>query len=726
VNQSFNNGELLFTAFGIALPFVEGIETGLEGKWVKTSYGLQLSVLESQIFMPTTKEGIICYLASGLISGIGPVTANRIVERFGESTFQVMDTQPEKLLEVKGITEKKLETILRSYAVNRSLRELMQYLTPLKVGPGKVSVVRDYFGPRAVQIVKERPFRLCEISGFTFEGVDSIARRNKEFKLDDPLRIKAAIQQVLKNAEGNGHLFLDSGDIVKQAAELLNQGLSRQMVREQIIKDIGNEMVFSDELLAAEGHYLYSMKNYMAEKSAAVHVLRLMNNKQKVHEIERDLEEVQGNLHIVLAEQQREAVRKVFSNSLSIITGGPGTGKTTVERIILKLFERKEPQKTALLCAPTGRASRNMTSNTGYPAMTIHKALYITGEEENVTLDLTEELEEDLIIVDEMSMVDMWLFFALVSKVKDGARVVLIGDPDQIPSVGPGNVFKELIDSRVIPVTVLDVQFRQSEGSRIIINALKMNEGLTDLVFGDDFRFISVSDEQKAAEIIAELYQQKLEAGHGDTDMVQVLSPFRRDTEIGANALNKRLRELVNPQFPGCLEMRLGGTLFRLRDKVMQTKNTDEISNGDMGFVSDLCQEEDGSQVLAVRFEDGRIGKYGSEDYNILLHAYATTVHKAQGAQYPTVIIPVLPCFGKMLKRNIYYTAVTRARCEVLLVGNWAAFCKAIDNDDTEQRNTNLAYRIRKEALCIEKRKNQESSSENQIVGQLLFKEIAS
>ena len=715
VNQSFKNGESVFTAIGTAIPFIKGIDTGLEGKWIKTSYGLQLSVTESQIFMPTTKEGITCYLASGLIKGIGPVTANRIVNRFGEDTLKIFDTQPEKLLEVKGITKSKLETILGSYSESRSLRELMQYLAPLKVGPKRVSEICDYFGSKALQIVKEKPFRLCELSGFGFESVDIIARRNKNFRPDDTLRIKAAIIQVLSNAEDDGHLYLEGRNIVRQAAELLNYGIYRQAVETRLIKDIGNEMVFFDELLAAEGHYLYSMKNYTAEKMAAVHILRVMNNKQPVYDIERELDEVQGTTHMVLAKQQKEAVRRVFANSLSIITGGPGTGKTTVERIILKVFEKKERKKTALLCAPTGRASHNMVISTGYPAMTIHKALYITGEEEEINLDLTEELEEDLIIVDEMSMVDMWLFYVLISKVKNGARVVFIGDPDQIPSVGPGNVFKEMIDSGVIPVTVLDVQFRQAEGSRIIINALKMNNGDTDLLFGDDFQFISVDSDEVAAEVIADLYQKKLEANHGDTDMVQVLTPFRQDTAVGANSLNKKLRELVNPQVPGCLEMKLGSSVFRLQDKVMQLKNREEVSNGDMGIVTDIYQNEDGTPALVVRFEDGRIGEYASEDYGLLMLAYAATIHKSQGSAYPSVIIPVLPCFKRMLKRNIYYTAVTRAKCEVTLVGDWAAFCEAVMTDDREKRNTKLAYRIQQEALRIERIKSQETGADKQI-----------
>ena len=235
------------------------------------------------------------------------------------------------------------------------------------------------------------------------------------------------------------------------------------------------------------------------------------------------------------------------------------------------------------------------------------------------------------------------------------------------------------------------------------------------MLFGDDFQFISVDSDEVAAEVVADLYQKKLEAGHGDTDVVQVLTPFRQDTPVGSNSLNRKLRELVNPQFPGGLEMKLGSAVFRLRDKVMQLKNTDEVSNGDMGIVTDIYQNGDGSSTLVVRFEDGRIGEYGSEDYGILMHAYAVTIHKSQGTSYPAVIIPVLSCFKRMLKRNIYYTAVTRARCEVFLVGSWAAFCEAVMTDDKEKRNTKLAYRIQMEAQRIEKAKSQCDTSDGQI-----------
>ena len=711
VNQSFKSGESVFTAIGTAIPFIEGIDTGLEGKWIKTSYGLQLSVTESQIFMPTTKEGITCYLASGLIKGIGPVTAGRIVKRFGEDTLKIFDTQPEKLLEVKGITKSKLETILGSYSESRSLRELMQYLAPLKVGPKRVSEICDYFGSKALQIVKEKPFRLCELSGFGFESADIIARRNKNFRPDDTLRIKAAILQVLKNSEGDGHLYLEGRDIVRQAAELLNYGIYRQAVNTRLIKDIGNEMVFSDELLAAEGHYLYSMKNYMAEKMAAVHILRVMNNKQPVYDIERELDEVQGTTHMVLAKQQKEAVRRVFANSLSIITGGPGTGKTTVERIILKVFEKKERKKTALLCAPTGRASRNMVLSTGYPAMTIHKALYITGEEEEVNLDLTEELEEDLIIVDEMSMVDISLMHSLLRAVNVGTRLILVGDVDQLPSVGPGNVLRDLIDSDVIPVIHLTEVFRQAAESLIVTSAHAIVAGeMPDLTVRDnDFFFLQKSSSEAVLQTVVDLCARRLPASYGYSPVrdIQVISPTRLGA-CGTAELCRKLQEVLNPQDGRKTEQKFGPGVFREGDKVMQIRNNYDIVytrddgeqgvgvyNGDIGTIEMIDRP---SRSLHVRYDD-RVAEYTFDMLDQLELAYAVTVHKSQGSEFDAVVMPVSGSRSKLFYRNLLYTAVTRAKKLLILVGQASAVAEMVHNDRKTLRYTNLGKFLREAVL---------------------------
>ena len=410
--------------------------------------------------------------------------------------------------------------------------------------------------------------------------------------------------------------------------------------------------------------------------------------------MERELEEVQAELGILLAERQKEAVRMVFQSHVSIITGGPGKGKTTVLGVILKIFERKEQGKQVLLCAPTGRARKRLSESTGYPALTIHKALYLTGEGEELLED--EILEEDLVIADEFTMADMWLAAVLFSRIKSGARLVLVGDVDQLPSVGPGSVFKELIGSGVIPFTVLDVFFRQAKDSRIILNADLINRNQKSLLFGEDFQFHKAEDDKEAAQIIGDLYRKELGNFGGNADMVQVLSPLRVNTEAGVNALNRRLQEIANSGALDKGEWRYGSTVYRVGDKVMQTQNTEEISNGDIGQVTGITMQPDGSREMRVSFGD-IARNYQEEELAVLDHAYATSVHKSQGGEYSVVIIPVLKCFYPMLKRNVYYTGVTRAKMRVHLVGSRQALAIAISNTDAGKRNTLLAVRLQKE-----------------------------
>ena len=384
----------------------------------------------------------------------------------------------------------------------------------------------------------------------------------------------------------------------------------------------------------------------------------------------------------------------VFQSQVSIITGGPGKGKTTVLGVILKIFERKEQGKQVLLCAPTGRARKRLSESTGYPALTIHKALYLTGEDEELLED--EILEEDLVIADEFTMADMWLAAVLFSRIKSGARLVLVGDVDQLPSVGPGSVFKELIASGVIPFTVLDVFFRQAKDSRIILNADLINRNQKSLLFGEDFQFHKAEDDKEAAQIIGDLYRKELGNFGGNADMVQVLSPLRVNTEAGVNALNRRLQEIANPGALDKGEWRYGSTVYRVGDKVMQTQNTEEISNGDIGQVTGITMQPDRSREMRVSFGD-IARNYQEEELAVLDHAYATSVHKSQGGEYSVVIIPVLKCFYPMLKRNVYYTGVTRAKMRVHLVGSRQALAIAISNTDAGKRNTLLAVRLQKE-----------------------------
>lgn len=689
---------VLFTAVGTELPCLEETDIHLEGKWeTSPQHGVQLQVERFQVVLPQSPEGIIGYLSSGLVTGIGPATAQAIVDKFGTDTFSVLDHSPHKLLAVKGITQQKLEVILKSYKESEGIRQLMVFLAPFKVTSKKAEKIWQHFGYDAVKIVRDSPYRLCEISGFGFVTVDPVARASKGFQPDDPMRIKAAIQYVLKEAEGEGHLYLESKAIMDKAYVLLTKGLSPETVGRNDIIRAGNQMVLEEDTLEADGNCIFLKTNRIAEKTAACHIIRLLSAQTCRFDIEGHLEEVQAETGIVLGQKQKDAVRMVFQSPVSIITGGPGKGKTTDLKVILKIFERLHQQESVLLCAPTGRARKSLSDSTGAPAFTMHKALYLNGDTEDGLLLEEEMLEEDLIIADECTMMDMWLASILFSRIKSGARLVLVGDVDQLPSVGPGNVFKELIDSGIIPVTVLDVFFRQAKESRIILNAERMNRNQTRLLYGEDFIFHEAGSDKEAAELIGEICRQEIRLHEGNMDMVQVLSPLRVKTEAGANGLNKRLQDIINPANQNKEEWKTGGCVFRREDKVMQIKNTEDISNGDIGRIVQIARNKDGAREMKVDF-CGLSRRYQEDDLIILNHAYATSIHKSQGAEYPVVILPVLNCFYPMLKRNVYYTGITRAKERVHLVGSKAALAIAIASNDIGKRNTLLAKRLRHEA----------------------------
>lgn len=683
----------IFRAVGTELPTSHGLEIELQGKWQNSKYGPQYAVSSFRILTPTTQEGIEKYLASGLIKGIGPVTARRIVHMFGLQTFQVFEQEPHKLLKVQGITQRKLEEILDGYQKHSIIRSLMVYLSPLGATPRMVMRIQEHFGEAAVDIVKENPYRLCEIKGFGFKTVDPIAVKSRNFRPEDPLRIKAAIWYVLEEAESEGHLFLYSREIVERTSLLLNHKKSEGEVSLRAIKEAGNELVNRDlKLYASLDKSIYLEHNYQAECTAAKHLVRLLFGCGKPINIDPYLELVQKKEGIALAQKQKEAVRNVFRYGVSIITGGPGSGKTTVIRFIIGVQNEIDKDAMILLCAPTGKARRRMYESTGYPALTIQKALGKMGDAQE-EWNKPEILPDDLVVADEFSMVDMALASQLFSCLKSGSRFVIVGDKDQISPVGPGNVFKEMIESGVLPVTVLDTCFRQAKNSTISINAEKINHNDTRLLRDDTFQVYTAGDDKDAANKIVQLYRKEWEACGKNEDAVQVLSPLRKGTNAGADALNERLREIVNPYKEGKQTIRNGGTVFCVGDKVMQTKNRGEVANGDIGRVSRIFME-DGKEKMEVDYGEERLLVYDKED-PYPTHAYAMSVHKSQGSEYNVVILPLLPCFYRMLKRNILYTAVTRAKEKVIIVGSWYSIWQAIHTNDTQKRNTLLAERIR-------------------------------
>lgn len=459
-----------------------------------------------------------------------------------------------------------------------------------------------------------------------------------------------------------------------------------------------------------ENGALYPAKLYGFECGAAKRMASLL-----VQECETPLKidfliaEAQRELGILLSEKQVEGVKKAFTYLVSIITGGPGTGKTTVQRVLLYINE-KLGGKNVLLTAPTGRASRRMAESTGRDdAITMHSAMGLTNDEECEAME--EMLEADFIIADEFTMSDMRLSYEFFSHIKKGTRLVLVGDVNQLPSVGPGNVFRELVRCGVIPVTVLDMVFRQAENSRIAVNAQRMQENNAMLDYGTGFTFIPVKNDKEAADKIAELYQESVD--QFGLDKVQVLTPYRKRGEASVEALNTRLWDLINPKQEGSIEMKSGRHSYRVGDRIIHNKNKNQISNGDIGYITDIYLDEDGVELARLEFSDGRSVEYTSDELDMVEHAYATTVHKSQGSEYPMVILPWLPMFYKMLRRNILYTAITRAKVQVVIIGSKQAIHTAIHNTECDNRNTRLGERVVKEYnRLLEKMKAEESGGE--------------
>ena len=701
-----------FTATGTGLPDTETTETELAGNWIKSKYGLQLQVESYEEILPQTKEGIKGYLSSGMIKGIGPKMAELIVEKFGTRTFDVLDHYPDSLLEIKGITRKKLDGILLSYQGSHALRDLAAYLTPFKVTPKKIQKIYEEFGNDALDTVKNQTFALCRISGFGFITVDEIAKANRG-KPDDPMRIEGCIWYCMEQEMQEGHLYQDKQQFQRKVYGQLNAGYDREAVTEMAVYKVLYQLVKEKQMYYESGA-LYPANMYGYECSAAKKLVSLFLAEQEEQDITFLLAEAQKELGISLSPKQEEGARKAFSHPVSIITGGPGTGKTTVQKVLLYVHD-KLGGGSVLLTAPTGRASRRMAESTGWQdAMTMHSALGLTSDEDS---EETEEmLEADFIIADEFTMSDMRLSHIFFSHIRVGSRLVLVGDVDQLPSVGPGNVFRELVQCGVIPVTVLDTIFRQAEGRRIIANATRMQENDAALDYGAGFAFIPAGSAKEAADKVQELYRASVDAF--GMDKVQVLTPYRKTGEASVNALNERLWEMVNPKEEGKPEIRSGKRTFRLGDRIIHNKNKNQISNGDIGYIKNIYVDENGSELAELEFSDGRRVEYGSEELEMVEHAYATTVHKSQGSEYPMVILPWLPMFYKMLRRNIFYTAITRAGVQVAIIGSKRAVCTAIHNTECDRRNTRLGERVIREynRLLEERGKQPEGGCRQEVI----------
>ena len=680
---------IAFTAKGYDLPLTDEIEIEMEGEWETSSYGTQYKVETFLEVVPRTREGILGYLSCGSLKGIGPKTAERIVDRFGLDTLEVMEKYPQELLKIQGISQKKLDRIVDSFGKNKVFRELMTFLSPFHVTPKKANMILQKFRDQSVEIIRKQPYILCSVKGFGFLTVDAIARQCCA-ATNDPMRISGCVSYVLREAmKQNGHLYLEQEILVKDALKVLNKELNLQPVTETEILKVLYRLVMQDSIVVEENR-VYITQQHQEEEDTASMIARKLHERIPVLTIEKELEEAQEDLNITLSEQQKEAVRMVFANPISIITGGPGTGKTTVLKIILYIYQKKCGNEVKLM-APTGRAARRMAESTGSgEATTMHMALGLFGDGDYEAL--IDELSADFINVDEVSMVDMHLAYEFFYKVKAGARVLLIGDVHQLPSVGAGDVFRQLILCGKIPVTVLNLVYRQGKDSNIPINAQLINEGKTNLQWGDDFQMVECSGADEAAQIVKYIYLKEIQM-YG-MEQVQILSPYKVRSAAGVLELNRSLQNEVNPPVSGKRELHLGGEIFREGDRILQNKNTEFASNGDLGTLVQIAEDEDNNPLVQIVFTDGRRVKYEAEQVEMIEHANAITIHKSQGSECQVVIIPWLKAFYPMLKRNIFYTGITRAKQRVYIVGEWKAVCQAIHTDDTGTRKTMLAVKI--------------------------------
>lgn len=683
-----------FTATGYRLPLTNAVEISLDGEWTESKYGAQLAVSHWEEIIPRTVEGVRGYLASGLISGVGEKTAGDIVDKFGVNALDILEQCPERLLEVKGVTEAKLEKIKESYVQSRAIRDLMTWLAPFKITPNTAMKIHQEFGAHSVSVIRRNPYELCRISGFGFIKVDEIARKTG-CPPNDPTRIRGALFYILDESRGSGgHLFLGSDELCKEALSMLNAKLDADQTRliEREVSDELYSVILSGGLIA-DSDSIYLPRCFEAEDSVAKRVAEMLAERSFNTNITAELTNIKRESGIILSKRQEDAVHMVFKHNLSIITGSPGTGKTTVLKAVIKLFQRLRNGKI-LLTAPTGRASRRMAESTGYQnAKTLHSALgLVSSDDDKSHLNKNESIDADLVIIDEFSMVDMWLASELFARLNSGTKVVMVGDADQLPSVGAGNVFREFISCGLIPVTVLDEIFRQSKDSLIAHNAKIINENKTKLFYGSDFVFCQCDTPSQASLKIQRIYLDT--AAREGVENVQILSPYREDGDASAQKLNEVIRELVNPASPDTPELKAGHKVFRVNDRVMQTKNKGGVSNGDVGFVRAIRWNNEKEQTLTIEFSDSRFVEYAPSDLGIIELAYAMTIHKAMGSEYETVIIPVLSSHMVLLYRNLIYTAITRAKRRVYLVGQKSSLIIAIHKNRTDHRNTLLGQRI--------------------------------
>lgn len=675
------------TIVGETLSLNPGETVELEGDWIShKQYGQQFKIASYQTVYPSSVEGMRRYLGSGLIKGVGPVTAKRIVSHFGAEALSIIETEPERLREVEGLGPKRAGLIVKAWQEQREIHNVMLFLQSHSVGTGYAVKIWKKYGQQAVSLIRDNPYRLAvDVWGIGFLTADRIAQKMGVPTHSDK-RIKAGILHVLNEAaDKNGHVFLPEEALIETGAETL------QVPVDAIAPCLAQ--LQTEETLIIEDGRVYVPALYYAEKGAATRCYQLSQVQRiELGNIPEEIAAIEQRDGVSFAPMQKKALEKALSHNLLVLTGGPGTGKTTTIKGLIALLEARK--KRIALCAPTGRAAKRMSEATGREAKTIHRLLKYSPKENAFEKNFENPLEADALIVDEISMVDAFLINSLLRAVPISASVVLVGDVDQLPSVGPGNVLKDIIASGIVEVVALNEIFRQAQTSRIITNAHAINAGqMPDIrnARDSDFFFIEAEDPAQVVETVSGLCASRLPRTYNldPVEDIQVLSPMYRG-ETGANNLNRVLQDLLNPKGR---ELTRAGTRFRVGDKVMQVRNNydKDVFNGDLGRVLDI---DDVEQIVTVRFQE-RAATYEFAELDELTLAYTVSVHKSQGAEYRAVVMPLTTQHFVMLQRNLLYTAITRARELVVLVGSRKALAMAVKNNEVAQRHTTLAQRIR-------------------------------
>ena len=687
-----DNGKDAVSAVGHMVNPQAGVQVRVTGRWVNNPrFGRQVQMDACEEVMPATTEGIRLYLSSGLIKGVRESLATKIVHKFGEDTIRVLDEEPDRLLEISGVGRKSLARIKETWAAHRGMRDLMLFLQPHGITASYAVRIYRHYGQQALEIVRENPYRLAmDIHGIGFMTADAAAAK-LGFDEEHPLRAQAGVLYTLRRLTDDGHVYVPRDKLITLTSDQLNIPLA--LVEDSLDALELEERIVVEEMDGEIGIFL--TRFHHCESKTAFYLQRLLHSPKSVRfpDPEGLVEEVVGKLDITLAPEQLEAVRTAARSKVMVLTGGPGTGKTTIINAIIRVFS--EVRAKILLAAPTGRAAKRMAETSGREARTIHRLLEYSPKEDGFARNEDNPLACSLLVVDEASMMDTLLLYHLLKAAPLGATVVFVGDVHQLPSVGPGNVLKDIINSGAVPVVELTEIFRQSAESEIICNAHLINRGEVPALESSrerlsDFYFIRQNDPERVADLIVDLVKNHIPRRfHLDSvNDIQVLTPMHKGA-VGSANLNQRLQQALNPQKQ---HVQRGDRCFSLNDKVMQIRNNydKDVFNGDIGRIILLDTKE---RTLTVRFDERNV-PYDFDELDEIVPAYAISIHKSQGSEYPAVVIPLMVQHYMLLQRNLIYTGVTRGKKLVILVGEAKAFHMAVKNNRMHKRHTRLARRL--------------------------------